>query len=261
MEKPSGGWANNGKPSREGADLSHPDDGRALPWRTVGGFQGVGVLYRRGTPPKRTDKRKFVTRRYTSLLLVASHFLPLDRGDNATNDQKSRELVGVDRRLGLSIGNSKGFLTSSRTARSTACRGNHPVKLAYASIWPSNNTEACIAILDEGTGETFDTERLLTAVDAVDQLRYALGDQEAEPGFVPRPPELRENLMKLHELVFNEGFQVSREDLCKAAMLLEDIEADLYEIRQNAEQAEEVLRDLSRALPEISEEDYDSAYE
>lgn len=118
-----------------------------------------------------------------------------------------------------------------------------------------------MAILDDGTGETFDTERVLEAVDAVDQLRYALGDQEAEPGFIPRPPEIRENLMKLHDIVFNGGYPVSRENLCKAAMLLEDIEADLSEIRRNAEQAEEVLRDLSRPLPEFSEAEYDAAYE
>lgn len=118
-----------------------------------------------------------------------------------------------------------------------------------------------MAILNEGTEQAFETERLLKAVDAVDQLRCVLGDQEEGPGCVPRPPELRENLMKLHDLVFNQGFQVSREKLCKAAVVLEDIDAEMYEIVQNAERVTQVLRDLRSALPEFSEEEYDAAYE
>ena len=76
-----------------------------------------------------------------------------------------------------------------------------------------------MAILDEGNEDAFETEQLLTAVDAVDQLRYMLADREDAHDCVPRPPELRDNLMKLHSIVFNHGYQVSRENLCKAHAL------------------------------------------
>ena len=52
--------------------------------------------------------------------------------------------------------------------------------------------------------ENFETTELLSAVDAVDCLRDDLNDGEG-----CRPPELRTNLLKLHELAINLDEQVS----------------------------------------------------
>jgi hypothetical protein len=43
----------------------------------------------------------------------------------------------------------------------------------------------------------FDTMDLLEAVDHLDQIRYRVADQEKL-----RPPEVREQLMELHQLIF-----------------------------------------------------------
>ncbi|VVQ17469.1 hypothetical protein PS938_04424 [Pseudomonas fluorescens] len=56
---------------------------------------------------------------------------------------------------------------------------------------------------DELSPENFETAALLRAVDAVDDLRNDLNDSEDS-----RPPQLRTDLLKLHQLamaVFNEG--------------------------------------------------------
>ena len=53
--------------------------------------------------------------------------------------------------------------------------------------------------------ENFETTELLSAVDAVDCLRDDLNDGEG-----CRPPELRTNLLKLHELAMNLDEQVSQ---------------------------------------------------
>ena len=118
-----------------------------------------------------------------------------------------------------------------------------------------------MALLNEGSEDAFETERLLTAVDELDQLRYILADREEEPDCVPRPPEMRDKLMELHTLVFNHGYQVSRESLCKAAVILEDIDMQVFGIVEHAEKIMKILRDLRSALPEFSEEEYDKAYE
>ena len=100
--------------------------------------------------------------------------------------------------------------------------------------------------------EEFDTERILYAVGDLDEIRSILGDrEEEESGCIIKPPEIRENLMKLHRLVFNDGFKVPREDMCKAADILEEIDGDLYEIMRYAEKIESVLEDLRKVMPEF----------
>lgn len=56
---------------------------------------------------------------------------------------------------------------------------------------------------DELSPENFDTTALLRAVDAVDELRSDLNDNEDGA-----PPQLRDDLLKLHQLamaVFNQA--------------------------------------------------------
>ncbi len=118
-----------------------------------------------------------------------------------------------------------------------------------------------MAFLNEYEDNEFDTERLLYAVGNLDQIRYVLADIEpTEPYHVPRPPEIREKLMKLHSLVFNDGFAVSRDKLCEADVLRDEIDSELAEILEHAEQIKKVLWDLYKAMPEFTEEEYDSVY-
>ena len=67
--------------------------------------------------------------------------------------------------------------------------------------------------------------------------------------------------MTLHRLVFNDGFAVSREALCKADVLRDEIGSELDQILHHAERIKKVLQDLRNALPEFTEEEYDSVYE
>ena len=107
----------------------------------------------------------------------------------------------------------------------------------------------------------FETERILHAVDALDELRALLSDREEGHGTIPRPPEIPDHLLKLHQLVFNEGFEAPREDLCKASLLLDEIDMAVFEIIQYAEKIRSVLRDLQESLPEFDEEEYEKASE
>jgi len=67
--------------------------------------------------------------------------------------------------------------------------------------------------------------------------------------------------LKLHELVFNQGFEVSRANLCKAAILLDQINMELFAIIQRAKNIQSVLRDLQDSLPEFDDEEYEKASE
>src|SRR5258708_32588519 len=68
--------------------------------------------------------------------------------------------------------------------------------------------------------ENFETTELLSAVDAVDCLRDDLNDGEG-----CRPPELRTNLLKLHELamaVVNKGSRSQASKMFDLAMHLDE---------------------------------------
>ena len=73
---------------------------------------------------------------------------------------------------------------------------------------------------DELSPENFDSTTLLSAVDAVDELRSGLKDTEDGS-----PPPLRTDLLKLHQLamaVFNQGSRSKVADLFDLAVNLED---------------------------------------
>ncbi len=118
-----------------------------------------------------------------------------------------------------------------------------------------------MAFLNEYKENEFDTERLLYAVGNLDEIRYILADIEpTEPYHAPRPPEIREKLMKLHRLVFNDGFAVSRDKLCEADVLRDEIDSELGQILHQAEQIKKVLWDLYKAMPEFTEAEYDAVF-
>ena len=93
--------------------------------------------------------------------------------------------------------------------------------------------------------ENFETMDLIYAVDHIDKLRYFLGDG---PDF--QPPEIRNDLMKLHELAMEVINQRSETNLTEFVNLAEDIDSDLFQMMQSLEAVQKTLRQLIRHLPD-----------
>lgn len=108
---------------------------------------------------------------------------------------------------------------------------------------------------DELSPENFDTTALLSAVDAVDELRSDLNDNEDGA-----PPQLRDDLLKLHQLamaVFNQGSRSQVADLFELAVDLED---QVQGMMTALEQVQETLSQLTALYPEsLSYADLDEA--
>ena len=102
--------------------------------------------------------------------------------------------------------------------------------------------------------ENFETTELLSAVDAVDCLRDDLNDGEG-----CRPPELRTNLLKLHELamaVVNNGSRSQASKMFDLAMNLDEQVGHMKEL----EQVQDTLAKLVALYPEsLSYADLDDA--
>ncbi|RCI72257.1 transposase [Pseudomonas aeruginosa] len=98
---------------------------------------------------------------------------------------------------------------------------------------------------DELTPENFDTTSLLRAVDAVDVLRGDLND-----GADGTPPQLRTDLLKLHQLAmaaFNEG---SRSRVAELFDLAVDLQDQVDHLMTSLEQVQETLPRLTALYPE-----------
>jgi hypothetical protein len=94
--------------------------------------------------------------------------------------------------------------------------------------------------------DNFDTMDILYAVDQLDEIRALVADRENY-----RPPEVRDNLLKLHKLVhsiINEGHVSSDSD--ELWNLAYDIEDDIYPILENAEKILDTLRKLTALAPD-----------
>ena len=93
--------------------------------------------------------------------------------------------------------------------------------------------------------ENFETTALLNAVDAVDSLRDDLNDGEG-----CRPPELRTNLLKLHELamaVVNHGARSQATEMFDLAV---DLDEQVSHMMNELEQIQDALAKLVALYPE-----------
>ena len=107
--------------------------------------------------------------------------------------------------------------------------------------------------LPEEEGD-FDTMDLLEAVDHLDQIRYRVADQEDYA-----PPEVREQLMELHELIFGlmrEGQTIP--DELHVRDLIDAIRVTISPIVEHTERILTTLRALEQELPEPRDE-FDAA--
>ncbi|AAZ38079.1 putative TnpA repressor protein (plasmid) [Pseudomonas savastanoi pv. phaseolicola 1448A] len=98
---------------------------------------------------------------------------------------------------------------------------------------------------NELTPESFDTTALLRAVDAVDELRGDLNDNPDG-----RPPQLRADLLRLHQLamaVFNEG---SRSQVAELFDFAVDLQDQVDYMMASLEQVQEPLSRLTVLYPE-----------
>lgn len=93
--------------------------------------------------------------------------------------------------------------------------------------------------------ENFETADLLSAVDSVDSLRAELNDGESL-----EPPELRTDMLRLHDLamaVINEGDRDQASEMFNLAVDLEDQVSDM---KTKLEQIEDTLAKLVALYPE-----------
>jgi len=98
---------------------------------------------------------------------------------------------------------------------------------------------------DKLSSENFETHSLLRAVDAVDELRDDLNDGEHAT-----PPQLRTDLLKLHQLamaVINEG---SRSQVADLFELAGDLDEQVSYMMTKLEAVQETLSRLTALHPD-----------
>lgn len=89
--------------------------------------------------------------------------------------------------------------------------------------------------------EGFDTSSLLDAVGHVDELRVYLNDREHS-----RPPEIRDDLLKLHKLVID-GQDADLKKMVKLAFGIED---EVLDMLHHMEALYDILSKLTGLVPE-----------
>lgn len=96
--------------------------------------------------------------------------------------------------------------------------------------------------------EGFQTTSLLEAIDHLDNLRRGLSDDGI------RPPQLRDDLLKLHQLAMdyvNEGYLDKQEELFDLAFEIGD---KIFDLVQSLEAIEITLQNLTAFAPDPDDE-------
>lgn len=105
----------------------------------------------------------------------------------------------------------------------------------------------------ENLYENFETTDLLKAVKHVDSLRVALADD-----YDLRPPEIRQDLLKLHGLamdVVNSGYRSKANEMFELAL---DLECQVDDMMESLGELQAILSSLTELAPEqYSDVEYD----
>jgi len=112
-----------------------------------------------------------------------------------------------------------------------------------------------IRLNEEGIEELcddYDTMQLLYAVDALDQVRYVIGDEEDF-----KPPEIRRQLMRIHKLASKRltgGYRLTDEEVEELADLVDEVDMTLFSTVENLEKIQKALKPLSDKMFTYEEE-------
>jgi len=90
--------------------------------------------------------------------------------------------------------------------------------------------------------EEFSSMEILETVTSLDEIRGIVGDRE-----INRPPEIRDKLMRLHEMVMDEKITSNGETIWDLANEIQD---ELYPIQEAIEQIMDVLDKIIDSAPE-----------
>ena len=93
--------------------------------------------------------------------------------------------------------------------------------------------------------ENFETTDLLTAVDLIDEVRGVLGDG---PNW--EPPELRINLLKLHQLAMDVVNQGDKDHAQEMFDLANELDMEVFGLLESLEAIQRVLSQLTDLYPE-----------
>ena len=93
--------------------------------------------------------------------------------------------------------------------------------------------------------ENFETTNLLAAVDALDGVRGVLGDG---PNW--EPPELRINLLKLHQLAMDVVNQGDKDQAQEMFDLANELDMEVFGLIESLEAIQSVLSALTELYPE-----------
>ncbi|MET3721801.1 MULTISPECIES: transposase [unclassified Arthrobacter] len=91
----------------------------------------------------------------------------------------------------------------------------------------------------------FETRDLLAAVDVFDEMRTHLNDMG-----IARPPQMRGELLDLHQLAMEAYPNGSKEDLIKLYEDAENLESAAFELMEQAEKLHQLLESLMATEPE-----------
>ena len=93
--------------------------------------------------------------------------------------------------------------------------------------------------------EGFETTDLLTAVDQLDAVRNIVGDGENW-----EPPEIRTDLLKLHQLAMDVVNQGATSKAQEMFALADDIDSQVFDMLEALEAIQRTLQTLTRLYPE-----------
>lgn len=95
--------------------------------------------------------------------------------------------------------------------------------------------------------------RILRAVDALDRIRPIISDQFNPDGF-PKPPELRDKLLKLHEKAHKIINMYSCDTDCGMFDLAWEIEEEISEVEDHLDEIRKTIDDLINLTPSDEDE-------
>jgi Mg/Co/Ni transporter MgtE len=91
--------------------------------------------------------------------------------------------------------------------------------------------------------EKYETMQILYAVDALDEVRGIIADDGI------RPPEIRAQLLKIHQLVhqqLNEGFTLTDEEVEQLADLIDEVDMAVFQVIEQLQKIKKTLRPLQK---------------